>query len=124
MYTFRIPEEVNDAVDTAARHDDKETEETEETTYIPLKTIEFVDIVTPGEGLNNKKFKEIKRPRVEKYKRKPRNMFMIFRGLTKNLIRDKLPNLTFEQKSKVVSNVSVFFYLFFVKIILTLIFEL
>lgn len=69
-------------------------------------SFEFTDIVKAEDGLNQKKLREIKKSRVELIKRKPRNMFMIFRGLVKHLILKKIPNGSFADVSKISSMVS------------------
>lgn len=96
MYTFRI--------DTTSSDTDDPIAETQNS--IRPTVIEFTDVVTQKQGFNKNKFREIKRPTVEQYDKKPRNMFMIFRGLIKNLILKKLPKLSFVQSSKIASLVS------------------
>ncbi|ODQ44152.1 hypothetical protein PICMEDRAFT_13902 [Pichia membranifaciens NRRL Y-2026] len=90
MYTFMIYES------------ETKPNETESLQRSPV-SFEFTDIVKAEDGLNQKKLREIKKSRVELIKRKPRNMFMIFRGLVKHLILKKIPNGSFADVSKISS---------------------
>lgn len=92
MYTFRIYETHNKLNLSEDIHNK------------PV-SFEFTDIVKLEDGLNEKKIREIKKSKMELVKRKPRNIFMIFRSLVKHLILKKAPHGSFTDISKLSSMV-------------------
>lgn len=74
--------------------------------------VEFTNIVKPADGFNKQKFKEIRKSKIELLLTKPRNAFMIFRSLVKQLILKKMADISFAEISKISSLVCIFLKLF------------
>lgn len=102
MYTFRIydPEIPKEKQKTVTQH----------------KALEFTDIVNSEDTFSKVKVAKIKKSKIELVKRKPRNIFMIFRCLAKQLILHEVPYDSFASVSKIcsiVSSLSICFILLF-----------
>lgn len=95
MYTFRIY--------------DPEIPEKKQKTVNQHKALEFTDIVKSEDAFSKVKVTKIEKSKVELVKRKPRNIFMIFRCLAKQLILQEAPYDSFASISKISSIVSCVF---------------
>lgn len=89
MYTFRL-------LDEDVHYD---INANKNMTSIP---VEF-NVITKEEGCDIKKFTKIKKPDYQLQNRKPRNAFLIFRGIVRKPIIDLIDDKTFVEVSKLSS---------------------
>ncbi|GMM28241.1 hypothetical protein DAMA08_009570 [Martiniozyma asiatica (nom. inval.)] len=71
-----------------------------------IKPVEFVEALRPIDGYNKKKFKRINRSLVDLVMPKPRNKFIIYRSLVKNIIESQ-KILGLHDVSRIISKVRI-----------------
>lgn len=85
MYTFKLT--------------DPNVVEEETNKVATILPVEF-NIITKDEGYDQKKFTKIKKPKCQMNNRKPRNAFLMFRGLVRLPITKFIENVSFVNVSK------------------------
>ncbi|TID31000.1 hypothetical protein CANINC_000411 [Pichia inconspicua] len=89
MYTFKLS--------------DPEVTQKQITKVATITPVEF-SIITKDEGYDQKKFTKIQKPKYQQNNRKPRNVFLMFRGLVRLPIKNLMGDISFENVSKLSSS--------------------